>query len=129
MEETPEHFKVQNKSIPLRPLIVAAVIFMTAIFIYMAFWQPGKGGPVIILGFLALMFLLFIAMAALFLSVISTVFKLHFSSLRVFYTAVIAAVGGIFLIGLQTLRQLQIVDIVLVVLFELILNFYLLRRF
>jgi hypothetical protein len=92
--------------------------------------QPGLGGPVTILIFLALLFLGGIGLFLVVAQLIFSLFKVQrFSSLRLFYTSVLVSLGWVFVIGLQTLGQLQVVDIVLVIVFEVLLNFYLLRRF
>lgn len=92
--------------------------------------QPGAGGPIIILVFLVLLFIILLSLANFVVQVMLKILKRkNFTPLRLFYTSVILALGGIFLVGLQTLQQLQAVDIVLVIAFEILLNFYLLRRF
>lgn len=92
--------------------------------------QPGSGGPITILLFLSLLFLVsFCLMLYILRFIYRLIGKTTLSTPRLFYSAVLFSTGLIFLIGLQTLRQLQIIDIVLITLFEMILGFYLLRRF
>ncbi|MFO0970905.1 MAG: hypothetical protein U0520_00955 [Candidatus Saccharimonadales bacterium] len=92
--------------------------------------NPGEGGPMAILLFLALLFTLFVASSHIVIEFAAKILKLKaFSNLRLLYTSVVIALGCVFLVGLQTLRQLQLVDIALTVVLEIVLNFYLLRRF
>ena len=92
--------------------------------------NPGSGGPMVILFFLALLFIFFVSFAGILIQFVARIFKLaDFSTSRLLYTSVIIAAGCIFLVGLQTLRQLQSIDVILTLLFEVVLNFYLLRRF
>jgi hypothetical protein len=106
---------------------VAATVVMMAVLV--ATKNPGDGGPMIILLFLFLTFLLIMTISMTVIRVIEGFTGQKFSWLRVLYTSVAIAVGFVFLVGLRTLRQLQVVDVVLVITFELLLNFYLLRRF
>ncbi len=102
---------------------IAGLAFLLTVY------SPG-GGPFVILVFLALLFALFISLTYILLQNTTRVLsRVHFSTIRMLYTSVVIATGGIFLVGLQTLRQLQPVDIILTLLFEIVLNFYLLRRF
>lgn len=92
-------------------------------------YSPG-GGPFIILIFLAFLFVFFVSLTYILLQNTTRLLKrTNFSTIRILYTSVVIATGGVFLVGLQTLRQLQPVDVILTVLFEIVLNFYLLRRF
>lgn len=95
----------------------------------MIFSTPQRG-PVVIIAFLALLFVIFCCLASLLIQLtLRLLGKLNISSIKLFYSAVILAIGGVFLVGLQTLRQLQSIDVVLVVLLEIFLLFYVLRRF
>lgn len=113
----------------LKPLFAAISLIILAMAWLITTSTPGEGGPMVILLFLLLTFFLalFVSMVALRISERLT--ALRFSWLRILYTSVAVAAGIVFLVGLRTLRQLQVVDVVLVVTFELLLNFYLLRRF
>lgn len=92
--------------------------------------DPSGGGPMLILVFLSVLFIWLLSVVWIFIHFLSTkVGGDKLSSVRRLYTSVAIATGLIFLVGLQTLRQLQVADIVLVLVFELLLNFYLLRRF
>lgn len=92
--------------------------------------DPGKGGPVTILIFLLLVFIFSLCITDVVLTILVKVCKQKpFSWLRRLYTGVAVASGVVFLLGLQSLGQLQFVDICLLFIFEGLLNFYLLRRF
>jgi uncharacterized membrane protein len=78
---------------------------------------------------LLLTFLLALLSSITVLRLIEQKLSKKFSWLRVLYTGVALAAGIVFLIGLKTLRQLQAIDVALVLVFEFLLNFYLLRRF
>lgn len=92
--------------------------------------NPSTDGPTVILTFLGLCFLFFMSCITLTLTILERNFKrFKYSALRIFYTSILWALGCVFLLGLQTLRQLQLFDVVLVIVFELLINFYLLRRF
>jgi hypothetical protein len=122
------------EDIPKSPLKVTvpaaflAVIIASTMFIVLT-KDPGSGGPLIILSFLLLIFLALLTSTVIAIRIIERKSAQKFSWLRILYTGVAIAAGGVFLIGLKTLRQLQAIDIALVVVFELLLNFYLLRRF
>lgn len=92
--------------------------------------NPVSGGPIAILSFLflllALIFMLFFILAHWSARVF---FKTKISSYKLLYMTFSLAIGAVFLIGLQTLQQLRLVDVLLVLLFEFLLNFYFLRRF
>jgi hypothetical protein len=92
--------------------------------------QPGEGGPTAVLVLLLLLFCFtagLVANAIIFLW--GSKESRSFSSMRLLYTSVSVAVGVTLLIGLQTLGQLRVIDVVLVLVFEFLLVFYLLRRF
>lgn len=91
--------------------------------------NPGRG-PITILLFLALLFLAVLSIASLLIQLIGTrILNKQYSMIRTLYTAVLIASGVVFLVGLQTLGQLQIIDVILVIIFEALLNFYIIRRF
>jgi hypothetical protein len=109
--------------------LVGAGIGLIGVLFTLTTLTPSSG-PMTILLFLALVFLVFLALAAVSVQIIGhTILKRHYSWPRVLYTAVLISAGGIFLVGLQTLGQLQAIDVVLVIVFEALLNFYIFRRF
>ncbi len=125
-ESTVQAPKIPYKRVPLTGLVVSVF----GLIILVVSQDPGQGGPVVIMPFLALLFVAYFCSVSLVLQFISSlVSSFNFSWVRLLYTSVAIAGGMIFLTGLQTLRQLQLVDVILVILFELMLNFYILRRF
>ena len=113
----------------ITPLIIIVAACLLAILWLVLTKSPGEGGPTVILLFLLLTFVLILSSSMAVLRFLSAKTSLRFSWIRVLYTSVAIAAGIVFLVGLRTLRQLQVVDVVLVMTFELLLNFYLLRRF
>lgn len=106
---------------------LVSLAFLLAI---MMLYHPATGGPIVVLFFLFAVFLCFLTGVSGTLQFLLFFFrKPPLSKVRLLYTSVAIAAGVVFLIGLQTLRQLQMIDIILVAIFEAILNFYLLRRF
>lgn len=113
-----------------RTPLVGLGISAFGLLILMVSQNPGQGGPVVVMPFLALLFTAYLCLISLLLQFISSIFSsIEFSWARLLYTSVAMAGGMVFLTGLQTLRQLQLIDVILVLVFELMLNFYLLRRF
>ncbi len=134
MDRNNDHIQEEGDSASLKPNkklpTVGLVLGVLALLVISSTKQPGSGGPAIVLFFLASLFLIFLSLFSL---VIQSVLKLagfpSFSSIRLFYTSISISLGCIFLVGLQTLQQLQLIDVILMVTFEMLLNFYLLRRF
>lgn len=125
-----EDNEVQKIQIPGGRLpIIGSLLSFIGLFVYGASQHPGRGGPVVILGFLLLVFVAFTSLSALGLQLIARIFKIKFTPIRLAYTAILLGLGIVFLVGLQTLHQLQVIDVILLVLFEVLLNFYVLRRF
>ena len=114
----------------IRALLFILLCSLCGLFFVTFATNPGSGGPVIILIFLLLTFISVLTFSVTIIQVLNRkLFHKPFSWLRLLYTAVAIAAGFVFLIGLQTLKQLQAIDVLLVILFEALLNFYLLRRF
>ena len=92
--------------------------------------NAASGGPVLILVFLFFLFVFVFSLANIASNLVVKLVGLKKPSvLRELYTGVSIAAGFVFLVGLMTLNQLQLADVVLVIAFELLLNFYLFRRF
>lgn len=92
--------------------------------------DPSSGGPSLILLFLATAFVWILYLSWLLLRFVFSFFlKRNISLVRHLYTSVALSAGLVFLIGLRTLGQLQLADVILMVVFQALLNFYLLRRF
>jgi|GEM_PF-6239879 len=128
MDEEPTKIPSKLKTMRL-PSYALGISLLTLLFVITT-KDPGGGGPIMILFFLFWVFLACLSLWALILQGITHVFALQeFSWMRLLYTSVALAAGSVFLVGLQTLRQLQLIDLILLGVFELVLNFYLLRRF
>ena len=124
--EATEGVRTSNSKM-LKYLLVFTTCFLILLTVIT---NPTKGGPSLILVFLASVYLWLVLTSWAALEWITkTIGSKRLSNIRKFYTSVSLAFGLVFLIGLQTLRQLQLADIILTVVFELLLNFYLLRRF
>lgn len=109
---------------------VVAFLSLFGIAVVLTNTNPGEGGPMTILLFLALLFTLLVACSHVVMESAAKILKLkEFSNIRLLYTSIVIALGCVFLVGLQTLRQLQPVDVALTAVLEIVLNFYLLRRF
>lgn len=108
---------------------VSSVISLLGL-VFVGLTKNPNGGPITILSFLLLVFVFSVSVASLVIQAFSaTIRKQPVRVYKLFYSAFLVGLGIVFLTGLQTLRQLQPVDIILVLLFELLLNFYFLRRF
>ena len=112
-------------------VLACSMIGSFSIFVLIAaFTSPISGGPVVIfLCLLVLLLFIFSTVALIFKNVLRSVVKAKVSSLSVYYIAFSVALGAIFLIGLQTLQQLRLIDVILVLVLEVLINFYLTRRF
>lgn len=115
--------------LPVLPLSVF-LLLIVALAALILFSNPGSGGPMVVLVFLLLVFLVLLTGTSVLLRLSERFFVgFKFSAARMVYTSVALAFGGVYLLGLQTLGQLQVMDAILVCIFELLLNFYLFRRF
>lgn len=112
--------RVQVVALGLTPLIITALILTT---------KPSSGGPVVVLLVLALMFLLLLNITYLCIKFLGASFRLRFTVYHSLLIAVCIVVGLILMIGLQTLGQLGVVDVLLIVFLEILLLFYITRRF
>jgi hypothetical protein len=92
--------------------------------------DPSNGGPILIICFLAAFFVLafmgLLLLGAYLNKRVNLPFKLNKSTR--YYCAISLATGFVYLIGLQTVGQLQLLDVVLTMLLETIINFYIIRR-
>lgn len=87
-------------------------------------------GPVAIVSFLVCGFLFFAALAAFFVQKLLQVFgRQNITPVKLFYASTILSMGATFIVGLQTLNQLQFIDVILVLFLEVIVLFYLAKRF
>lgn len=128
MEDTDQQDEVQF-DYHLRAPLATGLLSLILLAGVAAQYSPDSG-PAAIIAFLAFIFILFTSIAAVVAQVtLRLLGQPNFTVTRLFYTAILLASGGVFLVGLQTLRQLQVIDIVLVAVFEIVLLFYILRRF
>lgn len=117
----PSHFRIPT---------VGVLASLVGVIILVTTQTPGSGGPMLVLLFLLLAFVGILSVTSLIIQGATRFFGISsFTWVRLLYTSVAIASGVVFLIGLQTLRQLQVVDVALALVFEILLNFYLLRRF
>ena len=121
----------QEDTLPkIKVLMALDILAIAATVFFLLANNPGEGGPTVVLIILGLQFLVIMLLSLTVLYIARTKFKLlMFSRLRMLYTSVAIAVGIVYLIGLQTLGQASLIDIILVLTFEALLNFYLIRRF
>lgn len=129
---TPEDHKGKRRTslLAYRAPAIGFLLSLILLVAVMALSHPATGGPIVVLMFLLSVFLCFLTgVSGTLQFVLFLLRKPPLSQLRLLYTSVAIATGVVFLVGLQTLRQLQMIDIILVLIFEAILNFYLLRRF
>ena len=127
MEEVETDKKLPRPS--NRIAFIGLIIGLSGVAAIGTLLTPGQGGPVVIMMALASLYLLFLSLAAVLITEISYRLGRPYHGAKVLYAAVLIATGAIFLVGLQTLGQLQLIDVVLVLLFEVLLNFYFFRRF
>lgn len=125
VQADPPNYRLPGGKLPL----LISLVSLGGVVGYAATQQPGEGGPIVVLGFLLLCFVALVSSLVSLLQALLKLTRWRFSAARLFYTALVWGLGGIFLLGLQTLRQLQLIDIFLVVVFEILINFYLIRRF
>ncbi len=127
-EKTEEKAEIRFRYLLKIPLwlLILSTIFMLIIIIVA---NPNTG-PIAVVLFLLTTLVLFASVAAFALQAsLSVLGSQNFTSVKLFYASVLLAVGLTFLIGLRTLNQLQLIDIVLVFTLEIIALFYLNRRF
>jgi len=111
--------------------IWGAILSSVALLWLLATTDPGEGGPQLVLVFLTAVFVLLLSCFSLLIQILGRIFRSEGkrSWYRILYSATVLSFGVVFLLGLQTLNQLRLIDVVLVALFEAVLNFYILRRF
>ena len=102
------------------PLLIMAVTLTT---------RPSSGGPVVVLLLLALMFVLLLNITYLCIKFVGAAFRLKYTVYHSLLISVCVVVGLILMLGLQTLGQLDVVDVLLIVFLEILLLFYITRRF
>lgn len=110
-------------------LVTSVVSLILLIFILM-FSNPVNSGPVAIVAVLSVAFL-FIYSATLFITAVLPKrigWNLIQTRASRYYSSLAISVGCVYLLGLGSIGQLQLVDVVLVVVLEVVSIFYILRR-
>lgn len=120
----------RKPALPVAPVLGVVVSSGVLLWLLVAS-DPGEGGPRLVLVFLTAVFVLLLSCFSLLIQTLGQLLKpgSQRSWYRTLYSATVLSFGAVFLIGLQTLGQLRLIDVVLVILFEIVLNFYILRRF
>ncbi len=113
------------------PPIWGAILSSAGLLWLLVTTDPGEGGPRLVLLFLAAVFVLLLSCFSLLIQIVGHLVRsgTKQSWYRILYSATVLSFGVVFLLGLQTLGQLRLIDVILVALFEVVLNFYILRRF
>lgn len=106
------------------------IVGIVALLLLSVSTNPFEAGPIIVLAFLSLVFLVVFSLTRYSVGALSNSEKLglQFSSPAIYYSSILISTGAVFLIGTKTIGQLQLVDLLLVACFELLANFYVLRR-
>lgn len=113
----------------LKISIIVSLLGLLSVILIALFLNPADG-PITILTFLLASFVLFLGINSLVVQLITAILKKRPPKrLTLSYSSFLLAIGSVFITGLLTLGQLQLVDLVLVLIFELLLNFYFIRRF
>lgn len=103
---------------------------LVATLLLIGLTNPFSGGPMVVVFFLCSLFILVFTGTLKTLDHILTFKKVRYtlSSAGRYYSALVIAIGVVFLIGLSTIGQLQPTDALLVIVFEVLANFYIFRR-
>lgn len=110
-------------------LLITSAIVLTAVLIAMLnLMNPLSIGPNGILLFFLFAYLLGIVVALLILKLLRLVFHKSFSTVKAMYLAATLAFAPVMLMALNTLNQLQVIDVILVMIFEFLALFYIFRR-
>lgn len=121
----------QRKLHLAKPPIWGSILSSAGLLGLLVTSDPGEGGPRLVLAFLTVVFGLLLSCFSLLIQMVGYLLRSgsQRSWYRILYSATVLSFGVVFLLGLQTLGQLRLIDVVLVALFEVVLNFYILRRF
>lgn len=131
MQEFDKELFQEKRRLPYAGIAQKGLVFTGLLLaIIVATNNPAIGGPKVILLFLVVLFALLVNLFALLLQYLALIIKLNdYSSTQLIYCSVTLAFGVVTLVGLQTLGQLRIVDVLLVGMFVTVLQFYIIRRF
>jgi hypothetical protein len=109
-------------------LCIVAVTLMALLFVLVNLFSPLQVGPNGILGFFFLLYLLCATLTLMGFKAFRQLFKVRTSTIKLLYLSATISFAPVMLIALNTLNQLQLIDIVLVFIFELLALFYIFRR-
>jgi len=111
------------------PLLVGSAVVLAVLLVGMLnFMSPMTVGPNGILLFFLLAYLFSVVAALVLLKTWRLVFRKKFSAVKAMYLATTIAFAPVMLMALNTLNQLQVIDVVLVMVFECLALFYIFRR-
>ena len=102
-------------------LTIGVIIMLNA-------FNPTDVGPNGLLVFFALVYGLCLIATVTLLKVYRLIFRRTFNSIKLLYLACVIAFAPVMLLALNTLNQLEPIDITLVIVFELLSLFYIARR-
>lgn len=117
----------KNTKLSLRPFLFLLILFV-CMAIILSTTSP-NGGPVYILIFWLMLFLLLLSFVYATLFIIKRSLYKKISTRSHLYLSINFSLGLIMVLGLKSLGQLDLIDLILVASFEFISNFYILRRF
>jgi hypothetical protein len=109
-------------------LFFAGLSLVIGIILMLNLFNPTDVGPNGLLVFFALVYGLCLVLAVTALKLWRLAFRRKFNSIKMLYIASVIAFAPVMLLALNTLNQLEPIDIILVVLFEFLVLFYIIRR-
>ena len=116
----------RSVSLALPTLLFCTVL---ALFLIAVSTNPTTGGPKTVLLLLTLFFALIIQVSYQFIHFVELLIGRQIKKRLTITISVLFAFGAVFLLGLQTLNQLSLMDIALVVTLISLISFYISRRF
>ena len=126
-----QHSDQEQEALVMKRMLPAVfVVLFLSLLITVILTNPYNAGPALVLFFLILVFT-FSFVLTLILQNFAVNFKvlsISDSSVARYYSGLVVATGVTYLVAIQTVGQLQSVDLVLVIIFELMANFYIHRR-
>lgn len=109
---------------------VSIYLSLAATLLLIGLTNPFSGGPMVVVIFLISLFILVFSVTLKLLQLTLSFEKVKYtlSSAGRYYSALVISIGFVFLVGLSTIGQLQFTDALLVLVFEVLANFYIFRR-
>lgn len=105
--------------------ILSAGLVLTTILL---FTSPEDGPTTIVAALICLFVLSLSIINTAIIQFVRLVGRADLKQVQSFYLSLLVSTGVVFIVGLQTLGQLEISDVILTAVFVLILGFYILRR-